>query len=81
MWSAPIGRWRALAFYAGLATEVACWIVLGFLIAGMALMLNFAPVPPRAGAEQIADQSGFGWNQRPSAKSAEPSLVLPLSPR
>jgi hypothetical protein len=43
VWSAPIGRWRALAFYAGLATEVACWIVAGFLIAGMALMLNPSP--------------------------------------
>ena len=44
MWSAPLGRWRALAFYAGLATEVACWIVLGFLIAGIRLRLLVAPL-------------------------------------
>jgi len=38
--SAPVGRWRVLVDYAGLAAEVGAAIVIGLLIVVLVLMLN-----------------------------------------
>ena len=70
MWSAHPGRWRELAFYAGLAAEVAAWIVLGFLIAGMAVMLN----PSLANGGPIEDR----W-PRPDQQFVLPNAFLAMS--
>jgi hypothetical protein len=38
VWSAPVGRWRLLVDYAGIAAEVFAVIVIAFLIMVMVLM-------------------------------------------
>jgi len=38
VWSAPVGRWRVLVDYAGLAAELFAAIVIGLLIAVLAMM-------------------------------------------
>jgi hypothetical protein len=38
--SAPVGRWRVLVEYAGLAAEVSAAVVIGLLIMILVLMLN-----------------------------------------
>jgi hypothetical protein len=40
MWSAPVGRWRVLVDYAGLAAEVSAAIAIGLLIMVLVIMLN-----------------------------------------
>ena len=40
VWSAPVGLWRVLVDYAGLAAEVSAAIVIGLLIMVLVLMLN-----------------------------------------